>query len=140
MTDITVSRASLLALLEVCNATSEIKRTIELSAVGVSDEGEPVWEESLDWPDLGICYFNLAKALEQAKSETARLQTLINSESDNSPSLKLSAEVKGQENDDLILALDEIKRLLLEGFTSGFNGNETGSYRFTVACSRVSED
>jgi hypothetical protein len=140
MTDITVSRASLLALLEVCNATSEIKQTIELSAVGVSDEGEPVWEESLDWPDLGICYFNLAKALEQAKSETARLQTLINSESDNSPSLKLSAEVKGQENDDLILALDEIKRLLLEGFTSGFNGNETGSYRFTVACSRVSED
>lgn len=140
MTDITVSRASLLALLEVCNATSEIKQTIELSAVGVSDEGEPVWEESLDWPDLGICYFNLAKALEQAKSETARLQTLINSESDNSLSLKLSAEVKGQENDDLILALDEIKRLLLEGFTSGFNGNETGSYRFTVACSRVSED
>lgn len=140
MFDITVSRASLLALLEVCNATSEIKQTIELSAVGVSDEGEPVWEESLDWPDLGICYFNLAKALEQAKSETARLQTLINSESDNSPSLKLSAEVKGQENDDLILALDEIKRLLLEGFTSGFNGNETGSYRFTVACSSVSED
>lgn len=133
MSEITVSRASLRVLLEVCKAASEIKQTIELGAVGVSDDGEAVWEESLDWPDLGICYFDLAKALEQAKTETAKLETTINSEPDNSPGLKLSVEIKGQESDDLNLALEEVGRHLFEGFTSGFDRNETGSYWFSVA-------
>lgn len=79
MSNIALTNASLRALINVCKASLEIKQTIELGAIGVSDEGEPVWEESLDWPDLGICYFELSKALDQAKSEITRLEKIIDS-------------------------------------------------------------
>lgn len=47
--------------------------------------------------------------------------------------LKMTIEIKGQETDDLQLALEEVMRLLDGGFTSGFDRNETGSYRFFCA-------
>jgi len=47
--------------------------------------------------------------------------------------LKMSVEIEGQETDDLQLALEEVMRLLDGGFTSGFDRNETGSYRFSIA-------
>lgn len=49
------------------------------------------------------------------------------------PVLKMSVEITGQETDDLKLALEEVMRLLDGGFTSGFDRNETGSYRFSIA-------
>jgi len=47
--------------------------------------------------------------------------------------LKMTIEITGQETDDLQLALEEVMRLLDGGFTSGFDRNETGSYRFSIA-------
>jgi len=132
MSNITLTNASLRALINVCKASLEIKQTIELGAIGVSDEGEPVWEESLDWPDLGICYFDLSKALDQAKSEIARLETIVDSSPDNSSGLKLIVEIEGQETDDLQLALKEVSRLVFEDFKTGFDRNETGSYWFSI--------
>jgi hypothetical protein len=45
----------------------------------------------------------------------------------------LSLTIKGDTEDDLELAMLEILRLIREGFTSGFDSNESGSYSFTVA-------
>jgi len=45
---------------------------------------------------------------------------------------KMSAVLDGNEIDDLILALEEVLRLLNAGFTSGFNRNDTGSFSFVV--------
>ncbi|MDD5410069.1 MAG: hypothetical protein PHF31_01420 [Methylobacter sp.] len=132
MSNITLTNTSLRALINVCKASLEIKQTIELGAIGVSDEGEPVWEESLDWPDLGICYFDLSKALDQAKSEIARLETIDDPSPDNSSGLKLLVEIEGQETDDLQLALKEVSRLVFEDFKTGFDRNETGSYWFSI--------
>ena len=132
MSTITIPGASLRALINVCKASLEIKQTIELGAIGVSDEGEPVWEESLDWPDLGICYFDLSKALDQAKPEITRLETIVDPSPDNSSGLKLIVEIEGQETDDLQLALKEVSRLVFEDFKTGFDRNETGSYWFSI--------
>ena len=44
----------------------------------------------------------------------------------------MTIEIKGQETDDLKLALGEVMRLLNEGFASGFDRNESGSYRFSI--------
>ena len=132
MSNITLTNASLRALINVCKASLEIKQTIELGAIGVSDEGEPVWEESLDWPDLGICYFHLSKALDQAKPEITRLETIVDPSPDNSSGLKLIVEIEGQETDDLQLALKEVSRLVFEDFKTGFDRNETGSYWFSI--------
>lgn len=132
MSTITIPGASLRALINVCKASLEIKQTIELGAIGVSDEGEPVWEESLDWPDLGICYFDLSKAIDQAKSEIARLETIVDPSPENSSGLKLIVEIEGQETDDLQLALKEVSRLVFEDFKTGFDRNETGSYWFSI--------
>lgn len=46
--------------------------------------------------------------------------------------LKLSIECKGEALDDLILALDEVKRLAAQGFLSGANSNDSGEFTFTV--------
>ncbi|WP_027149579.1 hypothetical protein [Methylobacter tundripaludum] len=140
MSTITIPGASLRALINVCKASLEIKQTIELGAIGVSDEGEPVWEESLDCPDLGICYFELSKALDQAKSEIARLEKIIDSPCADSSGLKLSADIEGQETDDLQSGLEEILRLVREDFTSGLDRNETGSYRFSITGYSISGD
>jgi len=45
---------------------------------------------------------------------------------------KMSAVLDGNEIDDLIIALEEVLRLLNAGFTSGFNRNDTGSFSFVV--------
>lgn len=132
MSNITLTNASLRALINVCKASLDIKQTIELAAIGVSDEGEPVWEESLNWPDLGICYFDLSKALDQAKPEIARLETIVDPSPDNSSGLKLIVEIEGQETDDLQLALKEVSRLVFEDFKTGFDRNETDSYWFSI--------
>lgn len=43
---------------------------------------------------------------------------------------KVSVFVEGKEDEDLIIGLEEVLRLLKEGFTSGFNRNDTGSFSF----------
>ncbi|NOS74909.1 MAG: hypothetical protein HOP36_10320 [Methyloglobulus sp.] len=132
MSTITLTTDSLRALINVYKTSLEIQQTLQLSAIDVSDEGKEIWDESLDWPDLGICYFDLSKAIDQAKSEAIRLEAIVNSSEASSFSLKLSAQIEGQESDDLQDALKEVLRLVEDDFTTGFDHNETGSYRFSI--------
>lgn len=46
--------------------------------------------------------------------------------------LKFSAIAEGQTSGDLELALEQMLRLVREGFTSGADKNDTGRYTFTV--------
>lgn len=46
--------------------------------------------------------------------------------------LTLTVEIEGKNEGDLELALQEVTRLVGEGYTSGNNSNDTGSFRFTV--------
>ena len=46
--------------------------------------------------------------------------------------LIMTVEVKGQDTDDITLALGEVLRLVNDGFTSGFDRNESGDYRFSI--------
>lgn len=41
-------------------------------------------------------------------------------------------KVEGETTEELLIALDEVKRLLDEGYYSGFDSNETGSYEFEM--------
>jgi len=41
-------------------------------------------------------------------------------------------EVEGETIEDLDIAIDEVKRLLSEGFFSGFDSNDSGSYSFKM--------
>ena len=45
--------------------------------------------------------------------------------------LTLKVEATGATDDDLLIALDEVKRLISEGFSSGFGSNESGSFNFS---------
>ena len=45
----------------------------------------------------------------------------------------MTIEVTGQDTDDLTLALGEVRRLVDGDFTSGFDRNESGVYRFSIA-------
>jgi len=46
--------------------------------------------------------------------------------------LTMTIGITGQDTDDLTLALGAVLRLVEDGFTSGFDHNETGSYRFSI--------
>lgn len=48
--------------------------------------------------------------------------------------MKLSAniEIDGQTTSDLLIAIDEVKKKIEDGFTSGAENNQTGGYDFTV--------
>ena len=85
----------------------------------------------MDWPELGICYFDLGKAIDQAKSQVTGLEAILNT-APSSMNLKLNVQIEGQETEDLQNALNEVLRLVEDDFTSGFDRNETGSYRFAV--------
>lgn len=50
-----------------------------------------------------------------------------------SKDLKLTITISGNETGDLELALEEVQRLVSEGFTSGFDSNETGDFRFELS-------
>ena len=47
--------------------------------------------------------------------------------------LIMTVEVKGQDTDDITLALGEVLRLVNDGFTSGFDRNKSGVYRFSIS-------
>ena len=60
-------------------------------------------------------------------------QTSPESHSDTEQTvLTMTIEIKGQETEDLKLALEAVMRLVDDGYTSGFDRNETGSYRFSM--------
>jgi hypothetical protein len=44
--------------------------------------------------------------------------------------LSLSITAKGETEQDLLLALEKIMQLIKEGFTSGFDRNESGKFIF----------
>lgn len=44
----------------------------------------------------------------------------------------LSLTIKGDTEEDVEIAVEEVLRLLKDGFTSGIGSNESGSYEFTV--------
>ena len=46
--------------------------------------------------------------------------------------LKLSLNIEGGKTFDLLLALHEAIKLIEEGYASGFNENDTGSYNFVI--------
>jgi hypothetical protein len=46
--------------------------------------------------------------------------------------LAMNLVIEGVETFDLALALNEALKLVSEGYTSGFDRNETGSYRFSI--------
>jgi hypothetical protein len=50
----------------------------------------------------------------------------------NTKRMKMTLEIEGVETFDLELALNEALRLVSEGYTSGFDRNETGNYRFLI--------
>jgi hypothetical protein len=45
---------------------------------------------------------------------------------------KLTLEVVGREDGDLEFGLEEVLRLVKEGFTSGHNANNTGNFAFSI--------
>lgn len=45
----------------------------------------------------------------------------------------LSIQASGKTMDDLSFAIDEISKAMYEGFTSGANQNDDGSYTFQLA-------
>ena len=60
-------------------------------------------------------------------------QTPVKSHSDTVQTvLTMTIEIKGQGTEDLKLALEAVMRLVDDGYTSGFDRNETGSYRFSM--------
>lgn len=44
--------------------------------------------------------------------------------------LDLTVKIKGKSTEDLLTALEEVRKLIEEGYTSGFNGNESGKFIF----------
>ena len=117
------------SLIEVFKASAQMQKNFKLSALDQSDE--EVSDESLDWPDFSMSYFDLSQAIDQAKSQVTGLEAILNT-APSSMNLKLSVQIEGQETDDLQDALKEVLRLVEDDFTSGFDRNETGSYRFAV--------
>ena len=47
--------------------------------------------------------------------------------------LIMTIEVKGQDTDDITLALGEVLRLVNDGFTSGTDRKEIGASRFSIS-------
>jgi hypothetical protein len=48
-------------------------------------------------------------------------------------SIAFDIHIEGKHEGDVLCALDEVRRLIEEGFTSGFGKNDSGSHRFTFA-------
>lgn len=46
--------------------------------------------------------------------------------------LKMDCDIEGKTTDDLLLALDEVRKKVKETFTSGMESNENGNYSFSV--------
>lgn len=120
------------ALLAIHKASLELAETIKVAAIDDSDKSHPVFDSTLDWPDLGISYFELTKILNQSDTEIKRLETIVNPLKDDSSGSKLIIEINGQQDGDLLLALSEVSRLVGDNFTEGFDRNETGSYWFQL--------
>jgi len=47
--------------------------------------------------------------------------------------LTATIELHGETETDIELALDEVRRLVGEGFTSGHNSNDTGKFTFNIS-------
>lgn len=50
----------------------------------------------------------------------------------NQKRLKMTLEIEGVETFDLELALNKALKLVSEGYTSGFDRNDTGRYQFSI--------
>lgn len=46
--------------------------------------------------------------------------------------LELKVEIAGKTTEDLTIALEEVNRLVGEGYVTGKDGNDTGRYYFTL--------
>jgi len=46
--------------------------------------------------------------------------------------MKVDITVNGNSESDILIALDEIKNKIGEGYTSGKDGNDTGDYYFNI--------
>ena len=70
---------SLRALIKVYKVSLKVQQTLNVGAIELSEDGIEVWNESLDWPDLGIDYFDLTTAIDQANTTIAQLEAVITS-------------------------------------------------------------
>lgn len=57
--------------------------------------------------------------------------------SESANRIDLNVYVWGNTTADLAVALDEVKRLVENDFTSGFGKNETGGYRFNITGEKI---
>ena len=131
MSTVTLSTESLRALINVYKASLEINQILRLVLLTPLRMKAKLGDEIFDWMAFIICYFDLTKAIDQAKSKVTGLEAILNT-LPASLNLKLSVQIEGQETDDLQTALEEVLRLVSNDFTAGYDRNETGSYRFTV--------
>lgn len=46
--------------------------------------------------------------------------------------LTLQTKIEGKTTNDLLLALDEMREKVSQGFTSGFDRNESSNYNFEI--------
>lgn len=46
--------------------------------------------------------------------------------------MKLTVEIHGEEQDDLVLAIEQVTKSVKEGYLSGFDSNDTGEYYFDI--------
>ena len=47
--------------------------------------------------------------------------------------LELTVQIRGETESDLEYALEEVLRLVREGYNHGFNSNDTGEFNFDIA-------
>jgi hypothetical protein len=52
--------------------------------------------------------------------------------------LKCTINITGETTNDIELAIEEAKKNIIAGNTSGFDGNDSGNYSFTI--SEIEED
>jgi len=46
--------------------------------------------------------------------------------------MKAEINLKGHRVDDLLLALDEVRNKIQQGYTLSYDGNETGEYEYSI--------
>lgn len=136
MYNITLSSHSLIALINVYKSSVELYELLSSNAIDAPKEGGEIWDETLDLEGLQDCYSELTKTIEQAKPFIASINSVINTSSPSdtyeTSQLTLNILIHGEENDDLLLALEQVSLLVGDGYTSGHNRNENGAYEFDV--------
>jgi hypothetical protein len=85
-----------------------------------------------DHGNPNICIYELVKTPAEQEAEDGWDDDRDRSEHKEKEGNNLTIEIQGNGDHDLDLPLQEVSRLVADGFTSGFDSNETGTFRFSV--------